>query len=109
MLTLPLKNSNRTMDLLNQTCLKGVPKMMAQENVKDAIAHLKFFIDSWTWYVTELDPKTGEAFGKVFSCHCPDGELGYIDMNELAQIRGSVGHGVERDRYFKPTPLSQCR
>jgi len=109
MLQLPLKNSNRTMNLLTKTCLKPVPALYAQDGKgQAAIAYLKLFIDSFTWYITEIDPQTGEAFGLTVSSHCPEGELGYISVPELAQAQGSIGHGVERDRYFKPKPLSEC-
>ena len=111
MLELPLKNKNRTMDLLNKTCLKNVPTIYAQDGLgDDAIAYLKFFINDWTWFVTELDQKTGEAFGKVYSSGCPDGELGYISMIELSQMSDRrIGHAVERDRYWKPTPLKDVK
>ncbi len=98
------------MQLLNKTCLKGVPKLYEQDGKGDeAIVHLKFYIDSWTWYLTELDQETGQAFGKVFSSMCPDGELGYFSLPELSNLRGSVGHGVERDRYWEPKPLSEVQ
>ena len=107
---LPLKNSNGTMQLLNKTCLKGVPKLYEQDGLgEDAIVHLKFFIDSFTWYITEIDPETGQAFGKTFSSHCPEGELGYVSVVELSQLRGSIGHAVERDRYFSKKPLKDCK
>ena len=48
------------MQLLNKTCLNGVPKLYEQDGLGDeAIVHLKFYIDSWTWLLTELDQKTG--------------------------------------------------
>ena len=64
-MNLPLKNANRTQNLLTKTLLKGVPALYAQENAKDAICYLKFFLGSFTWYVTEINPETGEAFGKT--------------------------------------------
>jgi len=106
---LPLKNSNNTMALLNKTCLKNVPALLEQDELGlSAIVHLKFFIDSWTWLLTEINQETGEAFGMVFSSLCPKGELGYFNMNELATIRGSIGHGVERDRYWDKKELKDC-
>ena len=108
---LPLHNSNRTMQLLNKTCLKGVPPLYGQDGKGDqAIAYVKFFANSFTWFLTELDQETGEAFGKTYSSHCPEGELGYFSVLELAALRvPPFGTGVERDRHFKPTPLAECR
>lgn len=102
---LPLKNANRTMDLLNKTCVKGVSPLREQDGKGDgAIVYLKFFLQGWTWFLTELDVETGEAFGKVYSSQCPDGELGYFSMTELSEIRGQFC-AVERDRNFKKTIL----
>ncbi len=107
---LPLKNSNRTMNLLTKTCLKNVPNIMGQDGKgDDAIVYLKFFIDSWTWLLTEIDQTTGEAFGMVYSSACPEGELGYFHLIELSTLRGSVGHGVERDKFWKKKPLKDCK
>lgn len=107
---LPLKNSNRTMNLLTKTCLKDVPNLYAQDGLgDDAIVHLKFFIDSWTWLLTEIDQETGRAFGKVFSSLCPEGELGYFSLIELSESKGSIGHGVERDQYWDKKSLKDCK
>ena len=107
---LPLHNSNRTMQLLNKTCIKGVPNLYEQDGKgEQAIVHLKFFIDGWTWFLTELNPETGEAFGKVCSPAEPDGELGYFNLIELSQLRGSIGHGVERDRYWTKCTLAEAK
>lgn len=107
MITLPLKNGNRTMNLLTATCIKGVPNLRGQDGKgENAIAYLKFFHSGWTWFLTELDPVTGEAFGKVYSPMEPDGEYGYFSVLELASI--CRPHAVERDRWFKPTPIKDC-
>ncbi len=36
-------------------------------------------------------------------------EIGYFSLSELQELRGPFGLPVERDLYFKPTPLSQIR
>ncbi len=36
-------------------------------------------------------------------------ELGDFSLRELEQVTGSLGLHVERDLYFKPTPLSKIR
>ena len=110
MISLPLHNSNRTMQLLNKTALKGVPALYANDGMgQDAIAHIKFFIGNHTWYISEIDLETGEAFGKTCTSSYPDGELGYISVIELSRLRGRFGEGVERDRYFDKTPLKNCK
>ena len=34
-----------------------------------------------------------------------EGELGYFSLNEIEQIKGSMGLKVERDISFRPTKL----
>ncbi len=72
----------------------------------DAQAVVKYFTPDadWTWYATEYDPESRLFFGLV------DGferELGYFSLDELEQLRGPLGLPVERDLYWKPTPLSK--
>lgn len=62
---------------------------------------VKFFGgSSSTWLISEVDPKTGIALGL---CDLGFGspELGYVDLQELADIRFPLGLHVERDLYFK--------
>lgn len=60
-----------------------------------------------TWLLTELDPaEPTRAFGL-----CDPGlgspELGYVDLTELAALRGRLRLPIERDRHFIPDrPLS---
>ena len=69
------------------------------------VALVKLFdpTGQWTWYISEYDPATREAFGLV------DGfekELGYISMEEIVGHRGRFGLPIERDLHWKPQPLS---
>jgi len=105
----PVKNSNRTMNLMTKTVAKTLPAIGATDGQgENAIARVKFFMGSFTWFATEMDPETGEMYGKVFSGHWPEGEFGYFSLMELATKKGCFGEGVERDRYFKPTALKNC-
>ena len=74
---------------------------------EDGIARVKLFdpTGSWTWYISEYDPETRTAFGRV---HGFEDEYGYIDMKELVEARGRLGLPIERDLWFKPTPLKDC-
>ncbi|MCJ2073376.1 DUF2958 domain-containing protein [Methylobacterium sp. J-030] len=53
-----------------------------------------------TWLLTELDP--GELTRAFGLCDLGLGapELGYVDLNELARLRGCQRLPVERDRHF---------
>jgi hypothetical protein len=93
------------MMLLTKENREALPKLYSNEKVEDPVAVVKFFTpdSNWTWYATEFD---GDDlfFGLV------DGferELGYFSLAELTATRGPLGLPIERDRYFKPTPLSE--
>lgn len=87
----------------------NLPRIGATETTEDPMVRIKLFdpAGSWTWYLIEANPETGEAFGYV------DGfepELGYIDLNELSAVRGKVlGLWIERDLHWTPKPLSVVR
>jgi hypothetical protein len=34
-------------------------------------------------------------------------ELGYFNLSELEEVTGPMGLPIERDLYFKPTPLEE--
>lgn len=73
----------------------------------DGIAHIKLFdpTGSWTWYISEYDPATRQAWGRVRGL---EDETGYIDMPELVEFRGRFGLPIERDLYWESRPLSEC-
>ena len=91
-------------NLIPQELQKTIPKLYETEEQTDPIAHIKLFIDGWSWFITEISMDKDICFGYVIS---PFGsELGYISLEELASLIGSLGIGVERDVSFQPTPLS---
>lgn len=92
--------------MLTKANRKDLPALYTQaEKGGDALAVVKFFdpCGSWTWYAVEFDGED-QFFGLV------DGwekELGYFSLAELKSIKGKLGIGIERDRYFDPTPLRE--
>ena len=111
MLTLPVKNGNRTQNLMTATVAKKIPAIRAQDGKgEDAIVYVKFFtpFSSWTWFITELDPETGEMFGKVYSHLCPEGEWGYSSLVEMSETVVG-GMAIERDAWWKPKPMRDCK
>ena len=62
---------------------------------------------NWTWYITEMDPETGQCFGLVEGF---ERELGYFDLTELAEttVFGDVP-AVERDLYWQPRTLGEIK
>ncbi len=96
--------------------LRDCPELYSQENVSDPIVRAKFFtpFSSFSWFVTEYSPVAPDgtpnlAFGLVQSHMEPEGELGYISLQELLDLKSPFGGpGVERDLYFEPCRLSQA-
>ena len=81
--------------ITNHNNIKGSGKYNAK-------AIVKLFNPSGvgTWYLSELDPETNIAFGL---CDLGDPELGYVSIDELSEVRGFMGLGIERDLHFQPT------
>lgn len=97
------------MKLLTKVNTEELPRLYATENEEDPIAHVKIFnpYGIGTWYLTEYDPDTKEAFGLV---NLHEVELGYISMQELEDLRVTQWNfPLERDKSFKPTRISEIK
>lgn len=75
-------------DLMPKEILEHVPNLYGQENIKplDKVVHAFYFIPlicNWTWYLTEYDPKTQNAFGFVLGS---EPEWGYFNLAELKEL-----------------------
>lgn len=92
--------------------LEMIPKLYAQEKVKDKKVYMKFFIGSWTWYATEFDGKD-MFFGLVVTDMVPEGEWGYFTLSELKSVKVGPGIEVDRDLYditpYKPKKMSEIK
>ena len=105
-------DGKRGHQLMTQKLADTIPALGSTENARDyddVLAPAKLFspYSNWTWYITEMDPQTGQCFGLV------DGferELGYFDLTELAEttVFGGVP-AVERDLYWEPQTLGEIK
>ena len=79
-----------------------------QDGTKEFKAVLKLFNPAGigTWYLSELDPETNNAFGL---CCVHEEEIGYVNLDELLKFRSLFGLGIERDKFFKPKSLEDCK
>ena len=93
--------------LLTDALRRELPPLYATEHHTDPLIWAKFFTPwvGWTWYAIEYDDED-LCFGLVDGF---EAELGYFSLSELESIRGPRGLVIERDHYFKPTPLSKIR
>jgi hypothetical protein len=91
------------MKLLTKAIVRSLPPLGSTEG--KAVARVKFFTPwaNWTWYGAEYDERTGMFFGLIDGL---EKEMGYFTLAELESVTGPVGLKVERDRHFKPVPLS---
>ena len=93
------------MEFLTAKDIKQIPGLYEQEGkCKNALAYVNLFTpdSNFTWFITEYDADEKMCFGLI------DGfekELGYFSLNDLEQIKGSMGLKVERDISFQPTKL----
>jgi hypothetical protein len=65
-----------------------------------------YFQGSMDWYIAEYDPKTKEAFGWA-DLGLGHGEWGYIQLDDIEELRGQMGLPIERDLDFKPGTLAK--
>lgn len=94
------------MKLMTKEIENQIPALYDTENLGDKkTAYVKFFCpwNSWTWYGCEYDGKD-TFFGYVVG---HEKEFGYFSLSELKSIKGMFGLGIERDKFFKPTPLNE--
>lgn len=97
------------MEFLPPEIASTLPPLYSQEaRGEEALALVKFFTPwtSWTWYVSEYDPDERIFFGVVVG---HEREYGHFALDELEAIRGPGDLRVERDLYWTPKPLKECR
>ncbi|RXH48560.1 helicase, partial [Streptococcus pyogenes] len=75
-------------NLMTDEMLKRVPELYAQEDVAlaDKEVHAAYIIpfrSNWTWYMTEYDRESGDAFGLVLGI---EPEWGYFNLEELKEL-----------------------
>jgi hypothetical protein len=98
------------MKLITKEILDKAPPLYANEGklASDVPVIAKFFCpwNQWTWYMTELDPDEGLAFGLVVGFEV---ELGYFSIPELESISGPGGLKIERDLHFGKHSLGEVK
>lgn len=93
-----------------ESVLENIPKLYETDGITEKKSYIHYFVGDWDWHILELDPETQEAFALVFSTYEPNGEFGYVNLNELALVRaGLYKQPVERDLHFTPCILPTLR
>lgn len=75
-------------NLMTDEMLERVPELYAQEDVAlaDKEVHAAYIIpfrSNWTWYMTEYDRESGDAFGLVLGI---EPEWGYFNLEKLKEL-----------------------
>lgn len=75
-------------NLMTDEMLERVPELYVQEDVALAnkqvhAAYIIPFRSNWTWYMTEYDRESGDAFGLVLGI---EPEWGYFNLEELKEL-----------------------
>ena len=75
-------------NLITDEMLERVPELYAQEDISlaDKQVHAAYIIpfrSNWTWYMTEYDRESGDAFGLVLGI---EPEWGYFNLEELKEL-----------------------
>ena len=94
-------------NLIPQEIKQQIPKLYETEEHTNPIVYVKLFLDSFTWYITEISIDDDICFGYVLSSF--GSELGYFSLKEISEVNGSLGTKVECDLYFNPTLLSEIK
>ena len=105
-------SGKRGHQLMTEKLADTIPAIGATDNARDyddVLARAKLFspYSNWTWFITEMDRKTGQCFGLVEGFET---ELGYFDLTDLAEttVLGGVP-AVERDLYWQPMTLGEIK
>ena len=95
------------MKLLTKAIRSRLPPLGSTDRLPhdEITVQAKFFTpdSSWSWYCLEFDG-VDTFFGLVVGFEV---EAGLFSLSELESVRGPWGLPIERDRWFKPVPLSQ--
>ena len=90
------------MKLMTKEIEKKLPKLYSQGNVSDPKIIVKFFTpwSNWTWFAYEGEKQEDGNWLFFGMVHGLEKETGYFNLNELKELRGPGGIGVERDKWF---------
>jgi hypothetical protein len=88
-----------------------LPPLYSQETLgEDALVYVHFFNPCGVgdWWITEGSAE-GDDFIMFGLCDLGCPELGYVSLNEMQDVRGPLGLGIERDLHWTPKALRELR
>ena len=95
--------------------LNTIPRLYAQDGKgMNATVFAHIFGAVGDWWITEIDGEGETAFGYTKLTSFPDGEWGYISIQELQDIANQffenkdIRYLLERDEHWTPKPMNDC-
>ena len=94
-----------------KTVLAKIPKLYETEATAtaDKVVWLHYFSPAGDWWITELDQEEMVAFGWVKLAGYPDGEWGYMSLEEMESVYVPPWVIVERDMWWTPVKFSEVK
>jgi hypothetical protein len=94
----------RAHSFISPAMIRTIPALYATEHtpIPDKVLYAHYFVGRSDWYIAELDPETGLAFGYADLGHGFP-EWGYIFLVELERTLIDRWRIIDRDLGFEPT------
>ena len=82
-----------------------LPSLYHNEDHPNPLVMIKLFTpdSAWRWFLMEYDGDD-TLFGLVAGLET---EFGYVSLRELQSVTGPMGLHIERDLWFRPTPVRE--
>ena len=101
------------MKLLTEAIEREIPPLNTTEKLgaNDKTIVCKFFAlgSGWTWYVVEGERQDNGDYVFFGLVHGYVREWGYFTLRELETVKWHLLPGIERDLFFKPITVGECK
>lgn len=93
--------------LMTKEITEKAQKQFPKGSDMNQLVVAKFFdpTGSWTWYLMNQDPADLDYLWGIVKGF--EIELGSFSLSELSSVKGALGLGIERDKYFTPVPAKE--
>lgn len=97
-------------NLTPEDFLENVPELYSQKNIENSekVVHAVYFIPfkNKTWYLTEFDKETGDAFGLVAGEFVEWGYFNILELEEVGAVRDIMRDYPQTFRELRDTELT---
>lgn len=93
------------MNYLTKNEIDSLPSLYNTENISDPICQVRLFLDSWSWYIIEIDKNSSNLLCFGYVCGF-EKELGYFSLEELSSLKNHLGLSIKKDIFYVPKKLS---